>query len=847
MPRIPLYNESGQPTVPLATGRLGARADIGTFTAPSRAMTALGETIGRVGRQYAEGEIRILQNKQRFDAEKAKVDFEFKKAEREREERDALKQIQFESAERYTKMRNENLSTNTTDAEKIFDDDWESYSSELKGRGYNDRFLSLAVNQARNEFVSNRLFASAKAFDRGTAIATTNDNTIIANAIQTIVTFGPESPEAELARKNVLDVQQTATNEGRSLRLASEEAFNQEVKFEGYLAEINRAETTDELREIRGRIINDRDIIESRKPSLLGRGNTETTRLQTEATDLIRETMASENLSIDELERAKVAADQGENLIIKDNGEILALPFGQVGGSRRISLAKEVQSQIDARNGDLQNISAELIIDGFESNGVGGAVEFANAVFEGSANKENAEKAILASADYFYTQARVAASNNNFDLATEYTQVAGSLLNTSFGGRQPLSQLVSPVGNSARNIFGQLPSVEKQISESQLSQGRISAATESMLNNTWTTGQHTIKATTAEAEAAFVSALSALGAKNENGQPSLPQAFQLAQKNNLFVPSLKSKFDATYSLLEGPDADFSDQAVLGTYEAYKAMNIFGSGLVERHTEPEARRLFNAAMVLEASGGKAPEDALRLAMMASKTQRNPSQISGLKEKVDTTLNQIIDSTDGGFLGFFEKPIRNQEAVRRQLNDLAVQYIQLDIPVDSAINLAKEEILATNFLLNGVMTPRSKNYPVNIEHLAQLAAADFLAQNPDSEIDLSEINLRPVAGRSDEFMVYEGVFPADSQSKNNVYTLNELIELGSSDRIKELGEVAAAWKLKNTGTTGADAYEFLVPPDLRVETDRFRPFNRGLNIQPREIPLGEVFPSLTLGGQ
>lgn len=847
MPKIPLYNQGGPSPIRLATGQLGARVDRAALAAPGRAITELGETIGRAGRQFAEGEMRILQNKQRFDAEKAKIDFQFKKAENERQERDELKKIEFESQERFTTLRNENASTNTTDAETIFDQDFQKYSEELKARGYSERFLSLAVNQAKNEFVSNKLYASAKAFNRGTSISTENDNTLIANAIQTFVTFGEDSPEAELARKNVADIQETARNEGRTLKIATDDAFRQAYSYEGYLAEINRAKTPEELREIRQRVIDDPDIIESRKPPLLGRGNTETTRLQREATDTIRETIAQKDLSIDELNRAIDASDQGDNAIIGDNGDVISLPFGQVGGSARARLRKEMVSMVASRNSDLQNISAEIIIDGFESNGVNGSVEFANAVFERSANKENAEKAILASADLFHTQASVAASKNDFDLAAEYVTAAEALLSTSFGGRQPISTLVSSVGNSARNILGRLPGVSKEIDQARLSQDRVSDATESILNNTWATGQYSIGATPAETEAALAGALAALGARSEDGQASLPQMFQLLQKNNLVVPSVKSRFDATYSLLEGPDADFTDPVVLGTYEAYKNMNIFGSGLVERHTEPETRRLFNAAMVLETSGGKAPSDALRLAMMGSKTPRSASQIQGFRDKINTSLDDIVDQTEGGFLGWFAKPIRNQEAVRRQLNDLALQYVQLDIPPTDAINLAKEEVLATSFLLNGILTPRSRNYPADLEHLVQLAAVDFYSQNPDADVDLSEINLRPVVGRSDEFIVFEGDIATGVDMKNSVYTLDELIKLGSSGREKALEEVAADWKASKAGTPSADAYEFLVPQDLRVETEAFRPFNRGLSIQPKEIPLQQVFPSLVISGE
>ena len=98
-----------------------------------------------------------------------------------------------------------------------------------------------------------------------------------------------------------------------------------------------------------------------------------------------------------------------------------------------------------------------------------------------------------------------------------------------------------------------------------------------------------------------------------------------------------------------------------------------------------------------------------------------------------------------------------------------------------------------------------------------------------------------------MIINRVMPVSGDMKKNDYNLNELIQLGSSGREKALGEIAANWKASKAGTPSADAYEFLVPQDLRVETEAFRPFNRGLSIQPKEIPLEQVFPSLVIGGE
>lgn len=91
MPKIPLYNQGGPSPVELAAGRLGARPNEAALAAPARALTQLGETIGRTGRGFAEGEMRVQQSKLRFEEEKARIDFNFQKAEQDQTIRFFLK------------------------------------------------------------------------------------------------------------------------------------------------------------------------------------------------------------------------------------------------------------------------------------------------------------------------------------------------------------------------------------------------------------------------------------------------------------------------------------------------------------------------------------------------------------------------------------------------------------------------------------------------------------------------------------------------------------------------------------------------------------------------------------
>ena len=78
MPKIPLYNKGLGPSVDLATGQLGTSVDAQALSSPARQLAALGETIGRAGQTFAQNQIN-------YNSRKARIDFEFEKAEQNRE------------------------------------------------------------------------------------------------------------------------------------------------------------------------------------------------------------------------------------------------------------------------------------------------------------------------------------------------------------------------------------------------------------------------------------------------------------------------------------------------------------------------------------------------------------------------------------------------------------------------------------------------------------------------------------------------------------------------------------------------------------------------------------------
>ena len=78
MPKIPLYGQGAGPTVKLAVGPLGPKASAEALSAPARQLAALGEQVGRAGRQFASDQIQ-------FQQKKADIEFQLQRAEQDRE------------------------------------------------------------------------------------------------------------------------------------------------------------------------------------------------------------------------------------------------------------------------------------------------------------------------------------------------------------------------------------------------------------------------------------------------------------------------------------------------------------------------------------------------------------------------------------------------------------------------------------------------------------------------------------------------------------------------------------------------------------------------------------------
>ena len=202
MPKIPLYNKGLGPSVDLATGQLGTSVDAQALSSPARQLAALGETIGKAGQTFAQNQIN-------YNSRKARIDFEFEKAEQNREARKIADELSRKYDEQASDFNLNNLTTYTTtdvaaNAFNIAITD--SARQEISELVVTDRQRTLIESKVLNSLAPKLSDAKKNAYIHGTNESVRSHDASFAQMLQNIQ---PDDTFPELAAK-VQDAQEQA-------------------------------------------------------------------------------------------------------------------------------------------------------------------------------------------------------------------------------------------------------------------------------------------------------------------------------------------------------------------------------------------------------------------------------------------------------------------------------------------------------------------------------------------------------------------------------------------------------------------------------------------------------------
>ena len=788
MPRIPLYNQGQGSATRLATGQLSRRADTGAFAALGQASASFARSAGKVVTDFAL-------------------------AERNRKDKILLEDVQNKAIE-YAKIKakeDEGIVDDTTTSKSNF----ASYKSNflqdnvenptLKYNTRQKKFLTRAVN---NIFANVSLGAQMTAFDLGTSNATKADNKSLENNLELLATSSPDLPAYQKAFKDSTEIINLATSEGRTLKIPDEETLQKQIKEKRFDNSMLSASSVEEAQMAYRTLSEDESVSLGTKTQASKILKNTVKNIQDQTYKSTLEMFEETSLTADDYSQISQIVKSGENAIyVTSSGQRMVLNVADIGINDRIKLRKISTDGIANFNDERQNFVAEEIINlGFAKGGAEGAVSLAEANYASEQDKENAEKGILASTDYFISQAREQIALSNFDEAQNYVQAAQSLLTTSYSGRDSFIKMAGTTGQTSRNYFDDLSRIKQTIEETSIKNQRVVDVASHISSFSLSSVRHNY--TSDEINAGLNMVLSQ--------QTSIPKALNVLQKNSLESEIITNRLNGAYDVADGPSPDFTDREILQSYELYKQINLFGSNMIARHTNEKTRLFFNAAMVFEMNAGKEPADALKFAIQASQKNYTADDTREFRRVFSSTLNDVINEFEGGFAGWFGRPVKNEAQVRTALQELSVNYIKFGLNAKDAVKLSKEDLLSTSMNVNGFIMPKDKTlskYP--IEKLLEYAAIDFAEKNKEEELNIEDITIVPVQNRVDEFQVFIGgpMLLAASDMKNTTYTLTELIELGvggNFDRLKEVAENHRQKRMKTDQTL--QDFNFVSPDDM-----------------------------------
>tara|TARA_R100001086_G_scaffold168250_1_gene91447 strand:+ start:852 stop:3320 length:2469 start_codon:yes stop_codon:yes gene_type:complete len=788
MPRIPLYNQGQGSATRLATGQLSRRADTGAFAAPGQASASFARSAGKVVTDFAL-------------------------AERNRKDKILLEDVQNKAIE-FAKIKakeDEGIVDDTTTSKSNFASYKTNFLQDnvenptLKYNTRQKKFLTRAVD---NIFADVSLGAQMTAFDLGTSNATKADNKSLENNLELLATSSPDLPTYQKAFKDSTEIINLAASEGRTLTIPDEETLQKQIKEKRFDNSMLSASSVEEAQRAYRTLSEDESVSLGTKTQASKILKNTVKNIQDQTYKSTLEMFEETSLTADDYSQISQIIKFGENAIyVTSSGQRMVLNVADIGINDRIKLRKISTDGIANFNEERQNFVAEEIINlGFAKGGPEGAVSLAEANYASEQDKENAEKGILASTDYFISQAREQIALSNFDEAQNYVQAAQSLLTTSYSGRDSFIKMAGTTGQTSRNYLDDLSRIKQTIQETSIKNQRVVDVASHISSFSLSSVRHNY--TSDEINAGLNMVLSQ--------QTSIPKALNVLQKNSLESEVITNRLNGAYDVADGPSPDFTDREILQSYELYKQINLFGSNMIARHTNEKTRLFFNAAMVFEMNAGKEPADALKFAIQASQKNYTADDTREFRRVFSSTLNDVINDFEGGFAGWFGRPVKNEAQVRTALQELSVNYIKFGLNAKDAVKLSKEDLLSTSMNVNGFIMPKDKTlskYP--IEKLLEYAAIDFAEKNKEEELNIEDITIVPVQNRVDEFQVFIGgpMLLAASDMKNTTYTLTELIELGVGGNFDRLKEVAENHRQKRMETDQTlQDFNFLSPDDM-----------------------------------
>lgn len=803
MPKIPLYNKGLGPGVELAAQRLSPEASIGAFTAPGRALAGFAEQAGDIA-------------------------FRFGMAERNSQDRRILKEENIAANEFFSDKTLKDQSTDTETAKANMQSYRDEYLARLDTKGYSSRRMDLVMQEVDAVFGEKNLRAQQNAFNRHLERATLVDNEAIEVNLQTLKTFDVGTPEHERALANNAAIFANAREEGRTLNKTQIDV-EQEAKLGRTQSRFNAATTVEEVNSIYAELAADetidpaklstaqkiknqknKEILDNIESTVnLGFSEAETieqaealakefndnpfvtdkrrarvntnlantiARIENNNAETALELMTENEFAAGSLTLAATAAEKGESVVVETvAGDFITLDFSNVGINNQITLKNNVDALASEKNAAKSDAYTNSLLSAYETGGLDKINTTAEALVTSEPDEELVEKTLYNTSLRTSNDAELAMNQGNLELAEQLLSASNALLENDYGDRPSLRNQGGTIGNQAAALRNANGRIQASINSKKAEAQRIGAIESSIESGNVILSKLFLNPD--ELQAATDNVLSRKKTLNEK--------LLVLANNDLSSDYISGVVTNGYNFITNPNVDVESEQFIKTaqesYMLYQNMNQFGAGLVNNHTTKDERLFFNTVETLVVSGGQDITQAIKNVNMINRREYTLDEKSKFNNEISRQANKLIDEKSNIYW-WGNTEIRNEDYVKTELINLATLYRQMDVDLNNAIKLAKDDLGSTHMNLNGVFVPKDKNYPPNIEQLVKLAAISFVDANSseDMELSVNDIFLYPVPYQTGEFMVMYGDtgMPA-SEFKQTTWTLAELIELGQVD--------------------------------------------------------------------
>ena len=781
MPKIPVYRQQ----VEVAAGGLGPRASSAAFEAPGRAAAGLAQAAGQVAFQFGMAE---------------------KQAEADRVYRESLATYGAQADELVN-----NPKSNTVQGFNIEAGAFRKNAlSSIDARDDLTNNQKESIKASLGGVIDRKISAGrGNVFSKQQKKRSEDTN----KALNYLIDEGASNPaNLKLIMNDIQSITADAQAQGLDVKMDMKDV-SLEISKRGFQLKNlgdEQASNAAGLLETRQKIFAS-DLGRDEKAKLLKENQSALTRVRTVVTDQLIGTVNTVDGSREELNQFASDLRAGKPVTVTVNGKQQVIDPSAYGLSNKniASVAKE----FEARAKEIEDTVSDSVILSM-TDGVEGAatVEQGFSIVVSSVQSaknlgksgEDIDAMVTESSEQTIDSvANLIDSGDISDVAgmRRALDIAEQSLTQSVDGRDPIYRLSGSTGEKAQTNVSRIAKLRGALNKEVQRQAKIKVGADSILDGSWYQIVDNLKPEEKS---------SAISLAMQNKTPA--QVFNLLENNAIKLDSIAAVFPSALSRAQSPAFDPAnpDKVVMDTIELYRVMRL-RPGVVSNHVNDTQRAFFDAVLDFEQAFGTAGA----VEFVSNAAQISDADLAVKSKSLDKRVKEVIgDTSQGGFLGFFETKATNSSDIEMALKKRAKMFIKYGMEEGKALDYAKKDITKTHMMVGNVLLPRMENMPLDIEKKSQAAVAEFMLANPDSGFEENELAIKPAIPGSPDLwnVVYAGGLPTGKQ-----YTKGELEDLLGAEAKTARDARLAEQNRKQTARVNEIEQSLVSPDDMMLPDD------------------------------